>query len=124
MDFAPPELPQFLPHTPETATVNLSALSDELIIQVPDSRDFAANWSVYAILGDDPEEPEWASEEVNTGTWDDAEDEMEKLTGIELHIPKEVLLSYLHSEIELRYKFQDESSLEPYSEPLLLRIEA
>lgn len=123
MDFAPPELPQFLPHSLETTTVNLSALSDELIVQVPDSSDFAANWSVYAILGDDPEEPEWASEEVNTGTWEDAEDEMEKLTGIELHIPKEALIPYLHREIELRYKFQDESSIEPFSEPLTLQIE-
>lgn len=123
MDFAPPELPQFLPHSPETATVNLSALSDELIVQVPDSSDFAANWSVYAILGDDPEEPEWASEEVNTGTWEDADDEMEKLTGIELHIPKEALIPYLHREIALRYKFQDESSIEPFSESLTLQIE-
>jgi uncharacterized membrane-anchored protein len=90
---------------------------------VPDSSDFAANWSVYAILGDDPEEPEWASEEVNTGTWEDAEDEMEKLTGIELHIPKEALIPYLHREIELRYKFLDESSIEPFSEPLTLQIE-
>ncbi|MFJ7316290.1 hypothetical protein ACIQVE_26790 [Pseudomonas sp. NPDC098747] len=123
MIYAPPELPQFLPHSPDTATVNVSALSDELIVQVPDSGDFAANWSVYAILGDDPEEPEWAGEEVNTGTWDDAEDEMEKLTGIELRIPKEALLPYLHTEIELRYRFQDESSQAPFSEPLLLRIE-
>jgi len=124
MIFAAPTLPPFLPHSPEKAIVNLSALSDDLIVQVPDSSDFAANWSVYAILGDDPEEPEWAGEEVQTGTWDDAEDEMEKLTGIELQIPKEVLKAYLNTEIELRYKFQDESSMEPCSAPLMLRIEA
>lgn len=124
MIYAPPELPQFLPHPPDTATVDVSTLSDDLIVRVPESGDFAANWSVYAILGDDPEEPEWASDEVNTGTWDDAEDEMEKLTGIELHIPKEALLPYLNADIELRYKFQDESSMEPFSAPLTLRIEA
>ncbi|MBC8995079.1 hypothetical protein IAI51_00850 [Pseudomonas sp. N40(2020)] len=126
MTFASPTLTltQFLPHSSETVTVNLSELSDHLIVEVPDSSDFAANWSVYAILGDDPEEPEWAGEEVDTGAWDDAEDEMEKLTGIELQIPKEVLKTYVSCEIELRYKFQDESSMEPFSAPLMLRIEA
>nr|WP_315446838.1 hypothetical protein [uncultured Pseudomonas sp.] len=124
MTFAPPTLPQCLPHSPETVTVKLSLLSDDLIVEVPDSSNFAANWSVYAILGDDPEEPDWAGEKVDTGAWDDAEDEMEKLTGIELQIPKEVLKAYLNTEIELRYKFQDESSMEPCSAPLILHIEA
>ena len=124
MTFAAPTLPQFLPHSPETVTVNLSLLNDDLIVQVPDSSSFAANWSVYAILGDDPEEPEWAGEKVDTGAWDDAEDEMERLMGIELQIPKEVLKPYLNTTIELRYKFQDESSMEPSSVPLRLVIEA
>jgi hypothetical protein len=106
-----------------TLTPQLSTLPDVLIVQVPDSSDFPANWSVYPILGDDPEEPEWIGEEVNTGTWDDAEDEMEKLTGIELQIPKEALRPYLNRVVELRYKFCDESSMEPFSEVLRLRIE-
>lgn len=124
MTFAAPTLPQYLPHLPDPVTVSLSLLNDDLIVQVPDSSSFAANWSVYAILGDAPEEPEWAGEKVDTGAWDDAEDEMEKLTGIELQIPKEVLKPYLNTAIELRYKFQDESSMEPFSVPLRLVIEA
>lgn len=124
INFAAPTLSQFATSPSDTLTLQLSLLPDVLIVQVPDSSDFAANWSVYAILGEDPEEPEWAGEEVDTGTWDDAEDEMEKLTGIELQIPKEVLKAYLNTEIELRYKFQDESSMEPCSAPLMLRIEA
>jgi hypothetical protein len=107
----------------DTLTLQLSVLPDVLIVQVPDSSDFPANWSVYPILGDDPEEPEWIGEEVDTGTWDDAEDEMEKLTGIELQLPKEALRPYLNREVELRYKFCDESSMEPFSQPLTLRIE-
>ncbi|VVP77344.1 hypothetical protein PS925_00142 [Pseudomonas fluorescens] len=124
VNYAAPTLAQIASSASDTLTLQLSALPDVLIMQVPDSSDFPANWSVYPILGGDPEEPEWAGEEVDTGTWDDAEDEMEKLTGIELQIPKEVLKAYLNTEIELRYKFQDESSMEPCSAPLVLRIEA
>lgn len=124
MNYAAPTLAQLSSLQSEETTLQLSLLPDILIVRVPDSSDFASNWSVYAILGNDPEQPEWAGEEVDTGTWDDAEDEMEKLTGIELQIPKEALLPFLNTTIELRYKFQDESSMEPYSAPLRLKIEA
>ncbi|CAI8835872.1 hypothetical protein [Pseudomonas sp. IT-P395] len=122
-NYAAPTLSKMAARSSCTLTLQLSTLPDVLIVQVPDSSDFPANWSVYPILGDDPEEPEWAGEEVNTGTWDDAEDEMEKLTGIELQIPKEVLRQYLNRNVELRYKFSDESSMEPFSQALKLRIE-
>ena len=122
--YAAPTLSQLSSLEPDRVTLQLSLLPDVLLAGVPDSSDFPANWSVYAILGADPDHPEWAGEEVDTGTWDDAEDDMEKLTGIEVQIPKEALRPFLNTEIELRYKFQDESSQEPYSNPLLLRIEA
>ncbi|MFJ2461971.1 hypothetical protein ACIOVC_26050 [Pseudomonas neuropathica] len=122
-NYAAPTLSQIAASSSDILTLQLSTLPDVLTALVPDSSDFPANWSVYPILGDDPQEPEWAGEEVNTGTWDDAEDEMEKLTGIELQLPKEVLRPYLNREIELRYKFCDESSMEPFSEVLRLRIE-
>ncbi|CAI8874319.1 Integron gene cassette protein [Pseudomonas sp. IT-347P] len=122
-NYAAPTLSQIAASSSDILTLQLSALPDVLIVQVPDSSDFPANWSVYPILGDDPEEPDWEGEEVNTGTWDDAEDEMEKLTGIELQLPKEALQPYLNGEVELRYKFFDESSMEPCSEVLRLRIE-
>lgn len=105
-------------------TLQLSQLPDILTVQVPDSSDFAANWSVYAVLGSDAEEPEWDGDEVDTGAWDDAEDEMEKLLDIEVQLPKEALQPYLGREVELRYKFRDESSMEPYSRALRLRVEA
>jgi hypothetical protein len=123
VNYATPTLAKIASSASDTLTLQLSVLPDVLIVQVPDSSDFPANWSVYPILGDDPEEPEWIGEEVDTGTWDDAEDEMEKLTGIELQLPKEALRPYLNREVELRYKFCDESSMEPFSQPLTLRIE-
>ncbi|MEZ1324292.1 hypothetical protein QIW46_23395 [Pseudomonas fluorescens] len=123
MNYAAPTLSQIAASASDPLTLQLSMLPDVMIVQVPDSSDFPANWSVYPILGDDPEEPEWEGEEVNTGTWDDAEDEMEKLTGIELQMPKEALRPYLNREVELRYKFCDESSMEPFSQVLRLRIE-
>ena len=124
VNYAAPTLAQIASSASDTLTLQLSVLPDVLIVQVPDSSEFPANWSVYPILGDDPEEPEWTGEEVDTGTWDDAEDEMEKLTGIELQIPREALHPYLNTDVELRYKFVDESSMEPFSQALTLRIEA
>ncbi|MBK5525730.1 hypothetical protein JFT91_24285 [Pseudomonas sp. TH08] len=124
MIFASPTLPQCLPHSPETATVNMSLLSDDLIIQVPDSTDIPANWEVYPILGADPEEPDWEGRQQATGIWHDVSEDALKLNGIELRIPRDALETYLHQEIELRYKFVDESSMDPYSEPLRLTIES
>jgi hypothetical protein len=49
---------------------------------------------------------------------------MEKLFHIEVQLPKEALQPYLNREVELRYKFRDESSMEPYSQALRLRVEA
>ncbi|WPN75575.1 MULTISPECIES: hypothetical protein [Pseudomonas] len=123
-NYAAPTLSQIAASSSDILTLQLSALPDVLTALVPDSSDFPANWSVYPILGDDPETPLWAGEEVDTGTWDDAEDEMEKLMGIELQIPKEALRPYLNTDVELRYKFVDESSMEPFSQVLMLRIEA
>jgi hypothetical protein len=119
---AAPTLAQVASSASGTLTLQLSVRPDVLIVQVPDSSDFPANWSVYPILGDDPEQPEWAGDEVDTGTWDDAEDDMEKLTGIELQISRQALHAYLNTDVELRYKFVDESSMEPFSQPLSLRI--
>ncbi|KPH01261.1 hypothetical protein [Pseudomonas sp. RIT-PI-r] len=121
VNYAAPTLAQ-VASASGTLTLQLSVLPDVLIVQVPDSSDFPANWSVYPILGDDPEQPEWAGDEVDTGTWDDAEDDMEKLTGIELQISRQALHAYLNTDVELRYKFVDESSMEPFSQPLSLRI--
>ena len=122
-NYAAPTLSQIAASSSDILTLQLSTLPDVLTALVPDSSDFPANWSVYPILGDDPETPLWAGEEVDTGTWDDAEDEMEKLMGIELQIPKEALRPYLNTDVELRYKFVDESSMEPFSQALMLRIE-
>ncbi|MNB61220.1 hypothetical protein D3C87_961830 [compost metagenome] len=123
-NYAAPTLSQIAASSSDILTLQLSTLPDVLTALVPDSSDFPTNWSVYPILGDDPETPLWAGEEVDTGTWDDAEDEMEKLMGIELQIPKEALRPYLNTDVELRYKFVDESSMEPFSQVLMLRIEA
>ncbi|MHC8383665.1 hypothetical protein [Pseudomonas sp. LB3P14] len=124
MTFAIPMLPRFPSDEPDKATVKLSDLSDDLIVRVPDPNDIPPNWDVYPILGADTEAPDWKGLAEPTGVWDDASDDMVKLTGIELRIPKAELEKYQNAEVELRYKFADESSLEPCSEPLRLYFEA
>ncbi|WLG51747.1 hypothetical protein [Pseudomonas sp. FP1742] len=124
MSFAIAHLPQFPEHSADQATIQLSTLSEDLIIRVPDPNDIPPNWDVYPILGTNSEEPDWEGLAEPTGVWDDASDDMVKLTKIELRIPKAELEKYLNAEVELRYKFADESSLEPSSEPLRLYIEA
>ncbi|WP_256585120.1 hypothetical protein [Pseudomonas sp. Irchel s3b2] len=54
-----------------------------------------------------------------TGVWDEASDDVVTQTGIELRIPKAELEKCRNTEIELRYKFADESSMEPCSDPLM-----
>lgn len=124
MTFAIAHLPQFPDHPADQATIQLSTLSEDLIVRVPDPNDIPPNWDVYPILGTNTEEPDWEGLAEPTGVWDEASDDMVKLTGIELRIPKAELEKYLNTEVELRYKFADESSLEPCSEPLRLYIEA
>lgn len=124
MNFPSPILPQFPARDPDkTAVITLSKLRGCLIARLPEPNTIAPNWDVYPILGADPEEPEWRGEEEPTGFWDDAIEDMVKRTGIELKIPKEDLAQYQGRTVELRYKFADESSLEPCSEPLLILIE-
>lgn len=123
MTFASAYLPQFPDYPVDQVTIRLSTLSEDLIVRVPDPNDIPPNWDVYPILGTNTEEPDWEGLAEPTGVWDEASDDMVKLTGIELRIPKAELEKYLNTEVELRYKFADESSLEPCSEPLKLYIE-
>jgi len=123
MTFAAAHLPQFPDHASDSIILRLSTLDNDLIVRVPDGQNTPPNWDVYPILGDDPEEPEWQGLSEQTGVWDDALDDMVGLTGIELSIPRFELEKYLNSTVELRYKFADEASLEPSSEPLTLHIE-
>ncbi|MGN8125435.1 hypothetical protein ACTJK9_27105 [Pseudomonas sp. 22082] len=123
MTFAAAHLPQFPDHASDSIMLRLSTLDDDLIVRVPDGQNTPPNWDVYPILGDDPEEPEWLGLSEPTGVWDDVLDDMVGLTGIELSIPRFELEKYLNSTVELRYKFADEASLEPSSEPLTLHIE-
>ncbi|WP_460147946.1 hypothetical protein [Pseudomonas sp. S2_A02] len=124
MTFAIPVLPRFPSHAPDKATVKLSNLNDSLIVRVPDPNDIPPNWDVYPILGADTEAPDWEGLAEPTGVWDEASDDVVKRKGIELRIPKAELEKYRNTEIELRYKFADESSLEPCSESLRLYVEA
>lgn len=124
MSFSIPVLTQFPVGTPaKETTVTLSSLSGALKVQIPDSDEIPANWGVYLILGADYETPDWAGPEEPTGVWDDVCDDLIKVTGVELEVPEAELEKYKNSTIELRYKFSDESSLTPCSEPVLLRIE-
>lgn len=124
MNFPSPILPQFSRLEPnQISVVTLAQLRECLVVRVPEPNDFPPNWDVYPILGRDPEEPDWRGVEEPTGFWDDAMEDMAKRTGIELKIPKAALEQYRGRAVELRYKFADESSLEPSSEPLLILIE-
>ncbi|MDB5996698.1 MAG: hypothetical protein JWP42_3834 [Pseudomonas sp.] len=124
MMLAPPLLAPLSSQAPDITTLKLSTLSDTLKILVPESDYFRANWDVYPILGDDPDVPDWAGLEEPAGIWDEVWNDMIKRLDIELHIPKEVLHRYMNTTVALRYKFSDESSMEPYSAPIMLSIEA
>lgn len=124
MTFAIAQLPQFPDQVADTVTVQLSSLGEDLIVRIPDKQDTPSNWEVYPILGDDPDEPQWQGPSEPTGLWSDELEDMLSAAEIELFIPRTELEKYLNTTVELRYKFADESSLEPCSEPLKLLIRA
>ncbi|WP_426202562.1 hypothetical protein [Pseudomonas sp. TWP3-1] len=124
MTFAIAQLPQFPDHAADVVTVQLSSLGEDLIVRVPDDQDTPSNWEVYPILGADPDEPDWQGSSEPTGLWSDELEDMVSAMEIELRIPKTELEKHLNTTVELRYKFADESSLEPCSEPLKLQIQA
>lgn len=125
MSFSAPTLPRFPTRKcAGMAVVMLSQVRDCLIVRVPEPNDIPPNWDVYPIIGAAPEEPDWQGVEEPTGFWDDEIEDMVQRNGIELKIPKAELVPYLGTKIELHYKFADESSLEPSSEPLVILIES
>ncbi|CAH0246186.1 hypothetical protein [Pseudomonas brassicacearum] len=124
-NFALPILTQFSGNKPaEKITINLSKLEANLEVQIPDSNEISADWSVYPILGANKDHPDWSGQQVAAGTWDDANDGMVKLTGLKVTVPKAELQKYLGRQVELRYRFANESGYDLYSDPSVkLKIE-
>lgn len=122
--FAMPILVQFSDKPTESVKISLSEIGENLEVQIPDSNEISANWSVYPILGADRNSPEWTGQQVAAGTWDDAREDYVKLTGLKVTVPRAALQKYLNKEVGLRYRFSNESSYDLYSEPSVkLKIE-
>jgi len=124
-NFTLPILTQFSGNKPaEKVTIKLSKLGANLEVQIPDSNEISADWSAYPILGANKDQPEWSGPQVAAGTWDDANDGMVKLMGLKVTVPKAELQKYLGRQVELRYRFANESGYDLYSDPSVkLKIE-
>lgn len=124
-NFALPILTGFSGNQPaENVTINLSKLGDDLEVQIPDSNEISGYWSVYPVLSAISGDPrKWSGSHVPAGARDEANDDVIKLTGLKVTVPKTQLQEYLGHQVELRYWFANESGWDIYSDPVKLKIE-
>jgi hypothetical protein len=104
--------------------VTLSQLRGPLKISIPDSADFSPMDDVFAILGENEENPDWAGAKVQAGQWNEEIEDVERAPNLSVEVPKKVLEKYLNQTITLRYQASGESGLTASSAVLALRIEA
>ncbi|VVO12146.1 hypothetical protein [Pseudomonas fluorescens] len=106
--------------------VRLSTLEKgRLEVRVPDSADLFLTGVVYAILGEDEEAPEWSGGDdgISAGTWNYDIEDFQRVPGLKVFIPENVLKPYTGQTVTLRYQTIGESSLAMSSSPVTLRIE-
>jgi hypothetical protein len=107
---------------PPVLSISLSALGNTLDVLIPDADEILADWYVYPTLRAD-DIPDWEGKQVPAGRWDDPDQGPIKLTGLRVTVPKSALKKYLGKEVELQYRFANESSLDTHSAPVKLKIE-
>jgi hypothetical protein len=107
---------------PPILSISLSALGNTLDVLIPDANGISAHWWVFPTLRAD-DIPDWEGKQVPAGRLDDPEQEPIKLTGLRVTVPKSELERYLGKEVELQYRFANESSQDIHSAPVKLKIE-
>lgn len=125
MELAAPSLAQIATgNSSADIVISLSKLNTPLEVIIPDSADIPAENDVYAILGNDEENPDWLSAKVQAGQWNDATEEPERALGLKVYVSKKELESYENDTVMLRYQTSGESGLTITSRPLKLHITA
>ncbi|CAN1597564.1 hypothetical protein [Pseudomonas mediterranea] len=115
-----PVLVQF-PDTDEV-TIDLTDLESGLKFIIPELDKIGYEWEVAPILGSEP--VEWADRK-SLASYDD-EGNAQKLTVLELTVPKARLEKYRGQVVELRYRYFSESDGygdEMVSAPVRLKVE-
>lgn len=103
--------------------LKLSDLKGPLKISIPDSSALFLEGTVYAILGEDEENPDWSGDAIQAGNFNFETEELERLRDLKVYIPKEKLKKYINKKVPVRYKTIGESSLAMSSPPVVLHIE-
>ncbi|WP_434626135.1 hypothetical protein J3P84_23005 [Pseudomonas sp. Z1-29] len=107
---------------PPILSISLSALGNTLNVLIPDADGISADWWVFPTLRAD-NIPDWEGEQVPAGRWDDPDQGPIKLTGLRVIVPEKELRRYIGKEVELQYRFSNESSQDIHSAPVKLKIE-
>ncbi|MGF0239877.1 hypothetical protein ACQR3P_24650 [Rhodococcus sp. IEGM1300] len=125
MELAAPSLTQTSTgNSSADIVISLSKLNAPLEVIIPDSADIPAENDVYAILGNDEENPDWLGAKVQAGRWNDATEEPERALGLKVYVSKKELERYENNTVVLRYQTSGESSMTATSHALKLHITA
>jgi len=89
----------------DEVTIDLASLGSGLKFTVPDLDKIEYEWEVAPVLGSEP--VEWADRKA-LASYDD-EGNAQKLTELELTVPKARLEKYRGQVVELRYRYFSES---------------
>ncbi|UZE24600.1 hypothetical protein LOY67_04085 [Pseudomonas sp. B21-056] len=106
----------------DVVTVHLADLEGGLKFRIPDLDKIGYEWEVAPVLGSEP--VEWADRK-SLSSYDD-EGNAQKLTVLELTVPKARLEKYRGQVVELRYRYFSESDDygdDMLSAPVRLKVE-
>jgi hypothetical protein len=106
-----------------TSAISLSKLKDPVDLSIPNEADIPVMNDVYAILGKNPETPDWCGAKVQAGQWNDEIEDIERVRNLSVTVPKKELEKHLNESVTLRYQTSGEWGLVTSSVQLDVRIE-
>ncbi|VVN55318.1 hypothetical protein PS687_01905 [Pseudomonas fluorescens] len=104
------------------AQISLCTFTCPLVVSIPNNACLFAEGMVYAILGADPENPEWKGAKIIAGELQEDTDQYQQLSNLKVEVPKKVLERFKNRTIPVSYQTTGESSLARSSDQISLTI--
>ncbi|RMT85378.1 hypothetical protein ALP39_03635 [Pseudomonas marginalis pv. marginalis] len=106
----------------DQAQISLCTFTGPLVVSIPNNARLFAEGMVYAIMGADPENPDWEGDKIIAGESQEDTDQYQQLSNLKVEVPKKVLERFKNQTIPLRYQTIGESSLTRSSDQISLTI--
>ncbi|VVM66261.1 hypothetical protein PS664_01554 [Pseudomonas fluorescens] len=106
----------------DQAQISLCTFTGPLVVSIPNNARLFAEGMVYAILGADPENPDWEGDKIIAGESQEGTDQYQQLSNLKVEVPKKVLERFKNQTIPVSYQTTGESSLARSSDQISLTI--